>query len=136
MSVSVSIPGQAQWWQCIKRRKIERLQDLEKCERKRQLRAIIQVKRDLIRQEVYEVLQSLSHHQELLEIKQERLAGITASLDSEAIAKDEYPVDFKSRVSKEVERLKISSEIVHELIAIDTEFVRLDRTLGVAIESQ
>jgi len=131
MSVSVSIPGQAKWWQCIKRRKIERLKDLEKCERKRQLHAIVEVKRELIRQEVFEVLQSLRHHRELLDIKQERLMGISASLESEAKAKNEHPLELKSRLVKEVEQLKLTSEMIHELIAIDIEFVRLDRILGV-----
>lgn len=136
LSVSISIPGQPKWWQCVKRKEFERLKDLERCERAHQLHLLVEVKRELIRQEVYEALNSIIYHRELLDLKQKRLSAILLSLESEATAKETRPVEFKDRIKKEIEKLQTSSEVVHELIAIDVEFVRLDRVLGTELINQ
>ena len=125
-----ALPGPANWWQCALRNEIDCLKKLERSERQRQLRELVTAKRDQIRLEVREHLHALRHHRELLNLKLERLNSLRAALDSAARAKDERPVDFQQRLAQRSEELRLSSEIIHESLAIEIERVRLDQAMG------
>ncbi len=125
-----ALPGPAKWWQCALRDEIECLKKLERSERQRQLLELVTAKRDQIRLEVREHLHALRHHRELLNLKLERLNSLRASLESAARAKDERPVDFQQRLEQRSEELRLTSEIIHESLAIEIERVRLDQAMG------
>jgi hypothetical protein len=130
LSSGLRLPGPARWWQCALKDQIECLQQVEESHRRDQLRELICTKREEVRLEVLEARSSLLRHLELLELKERRLNSLQQSIESAALAKDERPIDFESHFEQQAALLKLSSEIVHELFAIEIDAVRLRQSIG------
>lgn len=136
LSGGFSLPGPAKWWQCLLRREIDCLKQKAQSERQRKLYSLAENKRNEIRQEVRTTLHSLTRHQELLSLKLVRLKSLRQSLASAVAAKDVRPVDFRQRLEQQAGEIELISEIIDQLLSIETEYLRLQHQTGQSYLSQ
>jgi hypothetical protein len=120
----------ARWWQCALKDELERLEAQESAARRRQLNQLIEAKRQMIAGEVQEILHSLRRHRELAELKHRELESLQDSIAAAEKAKDERPLDFAKYQQQRLRALELTGQIVHEVIAIDIDQIRLRRAQG------
>ncbi len=135
LGAGLSLPGPAKWWQCMLRDEIECLKNSAATERQKQLQSLVLAKRDQIRLEVQEALHSLRRHRELLDIKQQQLQSLCEAETAATLAKDERPIDFEKHLEQSIEQLRHTSEIVHEILAIEKDYIRLQNAQGTLLPS-
>jgi hypothetical protein len=124
------MPAAAKFWQCWAKDEIECLKQSAQGERKRQLQLLVENKREQIRLEVRQSLHAIERHEGNLKLKLIRLDSLRESMATSEKAKDIHPIDFKVRLEQRTDELKLISDIIDELIAIEIEHDKLNHNLG------
>jgi hypothetical protein len=130
IGAGIDIPGPAKIWQCLLKNEIEWLKKSAQAERKRQLETMIATKCEQIQLEVRQSLATVERHDSTLKIKLARVENLRQSMAAAERAVDLRPIDFTMRLQQRTDELRLISEVIDELIALEIEYARLQHTMG------
>lgn len=134
ISAKLPVPKAARWWQFRLQSRIEQqlkvISQQETIRRREQLMDLAESKRQQIRKEVFDAIETLNSNRKLLAIKQQRLASLLQSILSAERAKDEVQLDAEKHVERLLKANKLESEIINQLFVIAIDINQLKKVRG------
>lgn len=108
----------------------EQDRDRESANRQCQLDRLAQHKRDQIRFEVFDAVDSIRMHRRVMNLKRQAIASLQDSIAAAERGKDLKPVELSSQLENQQALLKLRSEYLHERVGYEADLVKLRQAQG------
>lgn len=131
MGITPTGLGPARWWQHRLQAQLECLRQKEFAQRKIQLARLAKSQKKVIRAEVQGTLLGVANRRRKVESIGRTIASLNRSIIAAEKAKDIRPIDFPQYLGWKLEVLKLTSDSIHQLAAIQTDISKLQASQGI-----
>ncbi len=117
-------------------RQSEESRESEAANRRCQVENLARLRRDMIEMEVSDAVDSIATRLRVIELKRQSIASVQESLEASVEGKDLQPIDLKSDLELKLRLLTLRSELIHEIVELEKDVVRLRQSQGVLGRSE